>query len=191
MEGILLVCSSEKGRAYLAELLRQMAVPQIHMEKSGSQARRFLIQGQAPVVIVNTPLTDEFGKEFALFAAEQTSASVVMLVKSELADEISHQVEEEGILIVEKPMSKALFLQAVKLSMAAQRRMRGLQHENDRLQQKIQEIRLVDRAKCLLIEHENMAEGQAHRYIEKQAMDQRKTRGEVARDVLRRYDLET
>ena len=137
------------------------------------------------------PLTDEFGKEFALFAAEQTSASVVMLVKSELADEISHQVEEEGILIVEKPMSKALFLQAVKLSMAAQRRMRGLQHENDRLQQKIQEIRLVDRAKCLLIEHENMAEGQAHRYIEKQAMDQRKTRGEVARDVLRRYDLET
>ena len=184
MEGILLVCSSEKGRAYLAELLRQMAVPQIHMAKSGSQARRFLIQGQAPVVIVNTPLTDEFGKEFALFAAEQTSASVVMLVKSELADEISHQVEEEGILIVEKPMSKAL-------SMAAQRRMRGLQHENDRLQQKIQEIRLVDRAKCLLIEHENMAEGQAHRYIEKQAMDQRKTRGEVARDVLRRYDLET
>ena len=136
MEGILLVCSSEKGRAYLAELLRQMAVPQIHMAKSGSQARRFLIQGQAPV-------------------------------------------------------SKALFLQAVKLSMAAQRRMRGLQHENDRLQQKIQEIRLVDRAKCLLIEHENMAEGQAHRYIEKQAMDQRKTRGEVARDVLRRYDLET
>ena len=94
-------------------------------------------------------------------------------------------------MIVEKPMSKALFLQAVKLSMAAQRRMRGLQHENDRLQQKIQEIRLVDRAKCLLIEHENMAEGQAHRYIEKQAMDQRKTRGEVARDVLRRYDLET
>ena len=43
MEGILLVCSSEKGRAYLAELLRQMAVPQIHMAKSGSQARRFLI----------------------------------------------------------------------------------------------------------------------------------------------------
>ena len=178
MEGILLVCSSEKGRAYLAELLRQMAVPQIHMAKSGSQARRFLIQGQAPVVIVNTPLTDEFGKEFALFAAE-------------LADEISHEVEEEGILIVEKPMSKALFLQAVKLSMAAQRRMRGLQHENDRLQQKIQEIRLVDRAKCLLIERENMAEGQAHRFIEKQAMDQRKTRAEVARDVLRRYDLDT
>ena len=54
MEGLLLVCSSEKGRAYLAELLRQMAVPQIHMAKSGSQARRFLIQGQAPVVIVNS-----------------------------------------------------------------------------------------------------------------------------------------
>ena len=61
MEGILLVCSSEKGRAYLAELLRQMAVPQIHMAKSGSQARRFLIQGQAPVVIVNTSDAERIG----------------------------------------------------------------------------------------------------------------------------------
>ena len=41
MEGILLVCSSEKGRAYLAELLRQMAVPQIHMAKAAARRGAF------------------------------------------------------------------------------------------------------------------------------------------------------
>ena len=184
MPGVLLVCSSEKGRDGLAALLREASITQIHMAGSGSQARRFLIQGQASVVVINTPLSDEFGESFALFATEQTSASVIMLVKNEQADEVAHQVENEGILVVEKPMSKALFFQAVKLSLAAQRRMMGLQSENDRLQKKIMEIRLVDRAKCLLIENRGLTETEAHRYVEKQAMDLRITRREVAERIL-------
>ena len=184
MPGVLLVSSSEKGRDGLAALLREASITQIHMAGSGSQARRFLIQGQASVVVINTPLSDEFGESFALFATEQTSASVIMLVKNEQADEVAHQVENEGILVVEKPMSKALFFQAVKLSLAAQRRMMGLQSENDRLQKKIMEIRLVDRAKCLLIENRGMTETVAHRYVEKQAMDLRITRREVAERIL-------
>jgi AmiR/NasT family two-component response regulator len=184
MPGVLLVSSSEKGRDGLAALLREASITQIHMAGSGSQARRFLIQGQASVVVINTPLSDEFGESFALFATEQTSASVIMLVKNEQADEVAHQVENEGILVVEKPMSKALFFQAVKLSLAAQRRMMGLQSENDRLQKKIMEIRLVDRAKCLLIENKGMTETEAHRYVEKQAMDLRITRREVAERIL-------
>ena len=184
MPGVLLVSSSEKGRDGLAALLREASITQIHMAGSGSQARRFLIQGQASVVVINTPLSDEFGESFALFATEQTSASVIMLVKNEQADEVGHQVENEGILVVEKPMSKALFFQAVKLSLAAQRRMMGLQSENDRLQKKIMEIRLVDRAKCLLIENKGMTETEAHRYVEKQAMDLRITRREVAERIL-------
>ena len=184
MPGVLLVSSSEKGRDGLAALLREASITQIRMAGSGSQARRFLIQGQASVVVINTPLSDEFGESFALFATEQTSASVIMLVKNEQADEVAHQVENEGILVVEKPMSKALFFQAVKLSLAAQRRMIGLQSENDRLQKKIMEIRLVDRAKCLLIENRGMTETEAHRYVEKQAMDLRITRREVAERIL-------
>ena len=175
MPGVLLVSSSEKGRDGLAALLREASITQIHMAGSGSQARRFLIQGQASVVVINTPLSDEFGESFALFATEQTSASVIMLVKNEQADEVAHQVENEG---------KALFFQAVKLSLAAQRRMMGLQSENDRLQKKIMEIRLVDRAKCLLIENRGMTETEAHRYVEKQAMDLRITRREVAERIL-------
>ena len=184
MPGVLLVSSSEKGRDGLAALLREASITQIHMAGSGSQARRFLIQGQASVVVINTPLSDEFGESFALFATEQTSASVIMLVKNEQADEVAHQVENEGILVVEKPMSKALFFQAVKLSLAAQRRTMGLKSENDRLQKKIMEIRLVDRAKCLLIENKGMTETEAHRYVEKQAMDLRITRREVAERIL-------
>ncbi|MFR4008733.1 MAG: ANTAR domain-containing response regulator [Christensenellales bacterium] len=96
---------------------------------------------------------------------------------------MAHQVENEGIWLWKTDEQSAVF-QAVKLSLAAQRRMMGLQSENDRLQKKIMEIRLVDRAKCLLIENRGMTETEAHRYVEKQAMDLRITRREVAERIL-------
>ena len=42
----------------------------------------------------------------------------------------------------------------------------------------------MDRAKCYLIEHKGCTEADAHRLIEKQAMDTRRSRGEVAREIL-------
>jgi len=50
---------------------------------------------------------------------------------------------------------------------ATRRRLLGLQHENAKLHQKIEDIRLVDRAKCTLIQYLNLSEPQAHRYIGK------------------------
>ena len=49
-------------------------------------------------------------------------------------------------------------------------------------------MRLIDRAKCVLIQYLTMTEPQAHRYIEKQAMDTRTTRREVAQQILRTYE---
>lgn len=47
---------------------------------------------------------------------------------------------------------------------------------------------MVDRAKCLLIQYQNLTEPQAHRFIEKQAMDRRLTRLDVARQILTTYE---
>ena len=44
---------------------------------------------------------------------------------------------------------------------------------------------MVDRAKCALIQYLGFTEPQAHRYIEKQAMDLRQTRREVAESILK------
>ena len=49
-------------------------------------------------------------------------------------------------------------------------------------------MRLVDRAKCTLVQYLGFTEAQAHRYLEKQAMDMRMTRREVAEEILRTYE---
>ena len=53
--------------------------------------------------------------------------------------------------------------------------------------QKIEDIRLIDRAKCLLIAYFRINEQEAHRFIEKQAIDRRMTKRKVAEGILRTY----
>ena len=55
------------------------------------------------------------------------------------------------------------------------------------IEEKMEEIRLVNRAKWLLIEELNMTEQEAHRYIEKQAMDRCVTKRAVAEQILSTY----
>ena len=52
------------------------------------------------------------------------------------------------------------------------------------LKKRIEDIRVVDRAKCILISSMNMSEKEAHRYIEKRAMDMRISRRAVAEEIL-------
>ena len=51
----------------------------------------------------------------------------------------------------------------------------------------MEEIRLVNRAKLLLVECLKMSEAEAHRYIEKTAMDRCVRRREIAENIIRTY----
>ena len=95
---------------------------------------------------------------------------------------------EQGVLLLSKPFTTPLFLQAMHMAAAGNHRLLRARQENARLQEKIAQVRLVSRAKCCLVEHEHMTEAEAHRYIEKQAMDTRRDRTEIAQEVLENYE---
>lgn len=189
MDHILLVSSSLNVTALLADLLKAQGAARISSASHGGEARRLLSQLEYSLVIVNTPLEDEFGYELALFAVKNSLSSVMLLVKGETANEASGKVENSGVMVVPKPISRQMFYQALKLLQASASRIQNLKTENRKLQNKIEEIRMIDRAKCAMIQYLNMTEPQAHRYIEKQAMDLRVTKKEVARGILETYDI--
>ena len=97
-------------------------------------------------------------------------------------------MSEQGVLLISKPFSSTLFLQAVHMAAASNHRLMRLRQENARMQEKIAQIRLVSHAKCCLVEREQMTEAEAHRYIEKQAMDTRRDRAEIAQEILDSYE---
>ena len=70
---------------------------------------------------------------------------------------------------------------------ATQNRWQHFDRENQKLRTKMEEVRIVARAKCILVEYLRMSEQQAHRYIEKQAMDMRTSKKNVAENILKTY----
>ena len=74
------------------------------------------------------------------------------------------------------------------MAQASYRKTQIIQIENKKLLQKIEDIRIIDRAKCLLISYLNMSEPEAHKYIERQAMDMRITKRQVAEGIIKTYE---
>ena len=66
-------------------------------------------------------------------------------------------------------------------------RIRKFEKKAVSLEDKMQEIRIINRAKWLLISELGMAENDAHRYIEKQAMDRCVSRKEIAEEIIKTY----
>ena len=59
--------------------------------------------------------------------------------------------------------------------------------ELTKLKKKLDEIRVINRAKLALMTYLGFTEQQAHRYIEKEAMDMRCTKLEISEKVIRMY----
>ena len=187
MERILIISATEKSHAMLSQFLTSCHVQgQICFASSGSEARRMLVDGMFDLVLVNTPLPDEFGHELAQTVTHDTMAGVILLAKAEIADSVSEKVEDDGVFVIPKPLSRVLFTQALRMTRAARQRLTGLQSENRRLQQRIEDIRAVDRAKCLLIECCSMIDLQHPRHNDRVITDLAST---CKNDQIIFYDL--
>lgn len=188
MESVLILSSSEKSIALFTELLVPASFGQIVSAETCGEARRLLLERDFDLVVINAPLRDESGESLARHIASGGAAQVILVVKTEYFDAVSAVTEDDGVLTVAKPINKAVFWSALKLARAAQSRLKRAQSENSKLKQKIEDILIVDRAKCILISYLNMNEQDAHRYIEKQSMDMRVTKRQIAEGILKTYD---
>ena len=185
---VLVVSSGQKARQLFAEILPQGRFQPPLSVPSAGEARRLLVDRSFDIIAVNTPLPDEFGVQFALEAAQNRSCGVLLFVKAEMQDAVSLKVEDAGVLTLPKPVNRQMVFQSVKLLLAAQQKIRALEEQTYTLQMKMEEIRLVNRAKLLLMEHLRMSEAEAHRYIEKRAMDACVKRREIAANIIKTYE---
>lgn len=187
-ETALIVSHTEKSVAFFTEVLISFSVARIVTAPTSSKARRLLLEQNFDLVVINAPLPDESGESLARHIAEKGIGQVILVVKSEHFDEVSQAVENFGVITVAKPINISLFWSALKLAKATHNKLRAMQVENNKLVHKIEDIRIVDRAKCILISYLNMSEAEAHKYIERKAMDTRTTKRAVAEGILKTYE---
>lgn len=184
---VLIVSSSENFNSSFSALLPQKEYSPVDIVQSINHARRKISERTYDLVIINAPLPDEFGRKFAIDICDGRNTVAVLLVKNDIYDETYAKVLEHGILTLRKPTSASIINQALDWMRAISNRLGKLEKKTVTLEEKMSEIRIVNRAKWALIEACKMTEADAHRYIEKQAMDRCVTRREIAEGILHTY----
>jgi response regulator NasT len=187
MKNALIVSYTGKSAALITEMLNDISVSQITVLKSAKEARRLIMEQDFDLVIINPPLEDESGEILSRQIVSQSWSQVILAVDEKDFDAVSAACEDDGVLTISNPINREIFRLALLLAKSADNRVKRIQAENVQLKQKIEDIRIIDRAKCLLISYLNLSEQDAHRFIEKQAMDLRSSRREIAEGVLKTY----
>jgi len=183
----LVVSGSEKSIALFSECLTAASINKITVLASGGEARRMLLEKDFDMVIIDAPLMDESGESLARHIAAKGLSQALLAVNSEHFNAVSAVCQEDGVLTISKPVDKNFFWSALSLARSLSVRLKRMQEENTKLKQKIEDIRIIDRAKCMLISYLNLTEQESHRFIEKQAMDLRSTKRAIAEEILKTY----
>jgi response regulator NasT len=179
------VSAADKFNTVTCSLLPGAEFYPVEIVKTAKAAQRRLLEQEFDLILVNTPLPDEFGTELAMDACLRSRAGVLLLVKRELHDEICAKVTDAGVLTLPKPTSEAVMRHMLRTLCAVRERLKRVQERQVTVDQKIEEIRIVDKAKWALISARQMTEEEAHQYIQRQSMDRRISKRTAAEEILR------
>jgi response regulator NasT len=171
----------------LRTLMLQQGYSSAEYALSANEARRKLDFFEPELILVNVPLQDELGVDLVLDIADKTDAGIVVLTKHEHLAEMQYNLEKVGALVLPKPISRTILIQTTRFAAQSRKSIKGLKSQNDDLEKRIQDRKIIEKAKWILVDKMNMTEPQAHRYIQKRAMDLRVSQLKVAEEIFNNF----
>ncbi len=184
---VLVVSSSERLSAALNEFLPEASYRPVTAVSSVSAAERAVTQRPFDLIFINSPLSDDAGLHFAMDCCRTRGTVAVLFAAADQYDRVCARVGERGVYVLPKPTPRGSMLRALDWMVTTRERLRGLEKKVQPIEEKMEEIRLVNRAKWLLISELKMSEPDAHHYISHQAMDRCVSKREVAEEIIRLY----
>ena len=184
---VLIVSAAEKVNNALLPFFRGGSFEPVTVVDTIAKAQRRLSDRDYDLVLINAPLPDDFGRKFAVDVCTESDSVAAIIVRSEMYDEISTSMTPKGVMVVMRPLEEDRIGELIGVMCSFRERLKKVRKKTMSLEDKMEEIRLVNRAKWALIKACHMTEADAHRYIQKQAMDMCLSKKETAENILKTY----
>lgn len=181
---VLVVSDSDRFNEVLSGLLPEGHYYPVLFASTVSAAKKAIAETPADIVLINSPLPDDYGTAFAIELSETSSSGVLFLVGREYFDETAARLSEYGVFTVAKPTTASLISEYLKMLCAMRERIRIMDEKREKAERDAKVLRLVNKAKWRLIEQNGITEAEAQRFIEKRAMDERVSRARIAKEIL-------
>lgn len=179
-----LVVTKDIKTSSLINVMLQPPMFETQIVSDFNEARRKAQERVYNIILVD--FADGEGVDFATDVAD-SSSTVLLMCPVQHFEQISYKVESYGVLTITAPFDQFYFYNMIKVAIAVQYKVQVLSSQTTKLKEKMEEIRVINRAKMLLMQHLNMSEQEAHRYIEKEAMDRCEKKTSIANQVIKTY----
>ena len=154
------------------------------------EARRAVEREKIALMVIFSPLKDEEEIPRLFDMAERRGIAAGYIVGREIYGETAYRLEGRNVFVVAYPLQMDQVLQLVSFLHQVQKRFWLVLSEQERLQRQVQDIQIVCRVKCLLVEKREMTEEEAHHFIEQEAMNTGLAKREAALKILKELQQE-
>ena len=184
---LLLITVSQETAARFARLLPAERFAPEYSVCSEHEAEYILDEGRHDVILIDDSVSMNRAEALASFAAGRGVSSVLLLASPENYSHAASLAQRYGFMALPSPVEPDMLRQSLGMMAAASARIRELENKAQGLEEKMEEMRLIGRAKLILVQRFQMTEKDAHRFIEKNAMDRCVSRRTVAERIIRTY----
>jgi AmiR/NasT family two-component response regulator len=170
-------------RLDLKEMLEEEGLEIVAEAADGESAVRLARERSPDVVIMDIKMPVLDGITAARRITDDGIALVMLTAFSQR--DLARRAADAGALgYVVKPFQKDDLLPAIDVAVARRRDMRLLDERNAALTDTLETRKLVDRAKGRLMDEHGLSEDDAHRYLQRRAMEERRSLKETAARLL-------
>jgi len=157
---------------------------------SATEMVRMVLTEEPDVVLFDIRLRDGCGLEALRQIYQERPFAAVALVDEEDQDRVRQVLGEYHMGYLLKPVEAHHVEPAVLVAWARFNVCRQLQNENENLRQTLQNRKLIERAKGVLMKRFRWSEDMAFRRLQRGAMNRRTTMAALAQDVLNGLEIE-
>lgn len=171
-------------RLDLIELLKEQGYDVVGEAADGEAALAMARDLEPDLVVMDVKMPKMDGIAAASAIAEERIAPVVMLTAFSQRELVERAREAGAMAYVVKPFDASDVVPAIEIAIARYAEIRAVEEEVEDLEERLASRKAVDQAKGLLQQQYGMSEAEAFRWIQKSAMDMRRTMREVADGVI-------
>ncbi|MGW0035934.1 ANTAR domain-containing response regulator [Gordonia sp. NPDC003376] len=171
-------------RLDLIEMLREEGYDVVGEAPNGQIAVELTEKLGPDLVIMDVKMPVRDGIDAASEIARKRLAPVVMLTAFSQREFIEKAREAGAMAYLVKPFTKADLVPAIEVAVSRYQELRTLENEVVSMQERLETRKLVERAKGLLMEKQQLSEPEAFKWIQRAAMDRRTTMKAVAQVVV-------
>jgi AmiR/NasT family two-component response regulator/molybdopterin converting factor small subunit len=173
-------------RLDLKEMLEEEGLEVVAEASDGEAAVRLARDHHPDVVVMDVKMPGVDGISAARGIVEDDLGAVVMLTAYSQSDLVRRAAEAGAMSYLVKPFQKSDLLPAIEMAVTRHAEIRKLKRQRADLTERLRVRKVLDRAKGRLMDEFGLSEADAFGYLQKKAMEERRSLGAVASELLER-----